>query len=270
MNIPIAMLHHISDAPHSSLRPWNIFHQQFIDLLDCILEKGLTTVTFADLEKGESSKKRVIITFDDCPASLFDFAIPELVKRNMKAVFYIPTSHIGGYNVWDTEELNLVEVKLMTAAQLTELKQMGMEIGSHGEEHQRLNTVDAEDAFKEIIRSKNILEELLNEPVYSFAHPYAEIPKGYKQMLRRAGYTAAVSIYQSVQNQYALRRFGIHESDNKKSISFKLTPLYLRMRQLYDPFLQIQKAIKKRINYLRFKQGNLPFLFFFIYNVSCF
>lgn len=54
-----------------------------------------------------TGNKNIIITFDDCPGPCGDFTIPELQKRNMKAVFYIPTAHIGGYYKWNVIDGNI-------------------------------------------------------------------------------------------------------------------------------------------------------------------
>lgn len=67
-----------------------------------------------------SSFKKLILSFDNCPKHLFDFAIPELVKRKMKAVFYMPTANTGGYNSWD-EEKGTARMELMNEADLKEL-----------------------------------------------------------------------------------------------------------------------------------------------------
>lgn len=239
MNIPIAMLHHVADSPHPSLKDWTISHHKFLKLLDCIEEKNLQTTTFEEIVTAKSNDKKlenkVILTFDDCPASLFDFAIPELIRRDMKAVFYMPTAFIGDLNVWDIEDHGTTAVKLMDASQILELSRLGMEIGSHGERHIKLNRVPQHKAFEDINHSKITLEKILNKPVYSFAYPYGKIPRYHKKMLHQAGYQVGISIYTSFQSQLTLRRFGISQSDDTKTILLKLSPRYRMMRAFYDP-----------------------------------
>jgi len=244
LNIPIAMLHHVAEQPHPSLRQWSISHQKFIEFLDRIEEKGLQTTTFEEIVSGKLTTKdlqnKLIITFDDCAAELFEFAIPELVKRKMKAVFYMPSDHIDGQNIWDIEEYNMASVKLMNRSQLQHLLQLGMEVGSHGEKHIKLNKLSKTDAYTDIAESKKTLEKLLNHRIYSFAYPYGVIPAQHREMLAKAGYQFGLAIYTRFENKYSLRRFAINEADDQKIIDMKLGKRYRLMRLFYDPILLLK------------------------------
>jgi len=242
------MFHHIGNQPHSTLKGWTISNQKFTELLDCVNEKDLETVTFEDLIKQPFSKaklkNKVIITFDDCPASLFEFAVPELLKRKMKAVFYVPTAHIGGYNVWDVENRGFEKTALISEDQIRFLAANGMEIGSHGESHIQLNQLNEAPAFREVNNSRLKLEAITGKEIISFAYPYAEVPDNYKNLLSTAGYRYGVCLYYPFPDNFALRRFGIHQSDSKKSLLFKLSPRYLVLRRFTDPVLFLLKKIK--------------------------
>ena len=253
MNIPILMLHHISDAPHHSLAHWCISELKFMLLLDIIVKKGLETTTFEAIRntKKQKNNKQIILTFDDCPAQLFDFAVPELIKRNMKAVFFIPTAQIGGYNKWDVDEQGFEKIELMNAQQLRYLSANGMEIGSHGQNHLRASDISNKDYFKRISSSKTFLEQVLSKRVYSFAYPYGELPGNYRKLLKKAGYAYGLSIYRSFPNQHSLRRIGIHQTDDQKSISFKLSKSYRLLRFLTDPLLWVIKKVRSRKSRVR-------------------
>lgn len=249
MNIPIAMLHHVANHPHPSLEKWCISHDKFIELLNCIDSKGLESTTFSEIISSQFSKSelenKVIISFDDCPSSLFDFAIPELLKRKMKAVFYMPSKYIGGINIWDIEEHGMESVGLMSSAQLKELVGLGMEVGSHGEKHIRLNLISGQEAFEDISNSKKALESLLDTKIYSIAYPYGKIPGNYNRLLSEAGYSFGISIYSAFQNNYALRRFAINETDDKQTIELKLSKRYRIMRFFYDPLFILKNKLFK-------------------------
>ncbi|RZJ19775.1 MAG: hypothetical protein EON51_16685, partial [Acinetobacter sp.] len=238
---PIVMLHHVDDTGTENETGWSITHQKFIDLLDCIEEQGLITTTFEELylSKAKPSKNKVIITFDDCYQSLFTFAIPELIRRKMKAVFYIPTAFIGGYNEWDVKEQGFNSFQIMNGGELLYLSNLGMEIGSHGHSHLRHNLITEQKLVFELSHSKQILEKLLKKPVFSFAHPYGIVPKKIDVLLTDAGFHYGVAIYQAMESNSTLRRFGIHQSDTKKSIKFKLSKRYQLFRLLLDPVLHI-------------------------------
>lgn len=237
------MLHYIESSSLKGVGGWSISKDKFLELLDCIEAKGLTTTTFTEIEEVKSInlKKSVIITFDDCPENLFEFVVPELIRRKMKASFYIPTAYIGSYNKWDVKEQNFDRIALAKTEHLIFLNEHQMEIGSHGHRHLNQLKIDYDMQSYELEHSKNILEELLDRPIYSFAHPYGEVSKNYKKLLSDSGYRYGLSIYKGNMNRYALRRIGIHETDSKASILFKLSGLYGSLRYLVDPFLSIKK-----------------------------
>lgn len=240
MNLPIAMLHYISDDPaHESLNAYCIKRKAFLQLLNYIESNNYETITFADISTDKNtlrtSSKKIILTFDDCPRHLFDFAIPEMIKRKMKGSFYMPTAHMGQYNSWDADK-GAARVDLMNEAEVKELDRLGMEVGAHSHHHTQLKEItDSVKVTEEITLCKHILEDIIGKPVYSFAFPFASIPGNYKQILSQAGYQYGLSIYQKFESRWALRRFGYYDIDTEKSLHRKLSPLYKWYRRLSDP-----------------------------------
>ncbi|MFT3846487.1 MAG: polysaccharide deacetylase family protein [Lacibacter sp.] len=237
---PVVMLHHVSDDPsHESLKPYSISHKSFLQLLDYLDIQQYQTVTFADLVHNRkllpSKRKKVILTFDDCPKHLLDFALPELMKRKMRAVFYMPTAHLGGYNDWDAAE-GRTRVELMNEADLKELCRMGMEVGAHAHHHIKLKEAEASIVRNEVITSKKILEAITGETVCSFAYPFGSVPAGYKQILSSAGYSYASSIFHPFENAFALRRFIYHDGDTNETLRKKLSLIYRCYRMVTDAF----------------------------------
>lgn len=234
------MLHHVSDSPgHESLGAFCIKRKTFLKFINYLNDHNYQTITFADIvaEKSilNSSSKKIIITFDDCPCHLFDFAIPEMLKRKMKASFYMPTAHMGQYNSWDFEE-GRAKVELMNESDLKELDKLGMEIGGHSHHHIKLKEVKNQVKVKEeVTLCKKIIEEIIQKPVYSFAYPFASVPRNYRRILTVAGYHYGLSIYQPLENKLALRRFGYYDSDTERSLQQKLTTLYKWYRMITDP-----------------------------------
>jgi peptidoglycan/xylan/chitin deacetylase (PgdA/CDA1 family) len=235
---PIAMLHLVSDSIDESLQNWCISRKNFLQLLDHLETNSYQTTHFAEIiEKGKQSRslsKPVVLTFDDCAKQLLDFAVPELVKRKMKATFYMPTAYIGGYNSWDAAK-SPEKLELMNEADLKGLITLGMEVGSHSHHHVEMkNITDIGDLKRELTESKQILECITGEPVYSFAYPYGSVPNNYRTLLGNAGYCFGLSIYQPFETRFALRRFGIYNKDTTETLARKLSGRYKWMRKIYD------------------------------------
>lgn len=248
MAVPILMLHHVENSPPNGIEGWSINYQQFDLLIDCIKSKRLATITFEEIISRKlifgELKNTVIITFDDCSAKLFDYAVPTLIKNGMKAVFYIPTAQIGGYNEWDVKDSSAARIQLMNAEQLNYLTENGMEVGTHGHHHTRLNSISDSDFISEITTSKETLEKLLKKEIFSLAYPYGQVPKKHKEILSNAGYRFGMSIYQPLESEFALRRIGIHTTDTRKSISWKLSQGYPLLRSILDSILYLMKRYK--------------------------
>lgn len=86
---------------------------------------------------------------------------------------------------------------MMTSNQLRALRAGGMLVGGHTRTHPILAKLPAEDAWAEIVDGKRDLERILDEPLSLFAYPNGKPGRDYearhREMVQRAGYTAAVS-----------------------------------------------------------------------------
>ncbi len=229
----IVMLHHVSDQScFHTLEPYAIGNQSFVKLLDYIQFNNYRTLTFRDLINNKSIKKSVVITFDDCSRELLNFAIPELMKRNMKAVFFIPTNFIDACNQWDVQE-GRDKVDLFTKQDIIDVSlNPNFEIGSHSKSHTKLSQLAQDEVLKELKESKALLERLINKEIISFAHPFGDLPAKNTYLLEKAGYYFGCGIYVKKSNNYSLRRFIYHNGDNKFTLFLKLSRSY----QLYRFF----------------------------------
>src|SRR5580658_3012253 len=102
------------------------------------------------VEPTAHDKPIVTLSWDD--GHPLDMRIAQLMADcGLFATFYIPTS--------------ITRPKLDNH-QLIELSEMGMEIGSHGLTHSPLTS--APDVQKELVESKDKLEQMIGKPVSSF------------------------------------------------------------------------------------------------------
>lgn len=229
------MLHYVSDDPAlNALKPWNISCSSFTKLLDFLQEENYTTVGFEDLlSSAVKGRRNIILTFDDCPKNLWDFAIPELLKRNMKAIFYMPTAYLGGYNEWNVEE-GLPKLDLMDHGDIAKLSKLGMEIGSHAHNHIMLGERDTPEVITQLNESKAILEAIINKPVVSVAYPYGSVPQNAYQIARGAGYQYGLAVFTPWQTKYAIRRWVYDDTDSAESIRRKMSRIYTWQRVIND------------------------------------
>ncbi|MFQ6067362.1 MAG: polysaccharide deacetylase family protein [bacterium] len=124
---------------------------------------------------------RVIVTTSWDDASILDLKLAELLeKHNLKGTFYIPKSYLD--NTLSREDIKTIDDKF--------------EIGCHTQTHVDLTAISLEEAEKEIINSKDYLEEVLGHRVLMFCYPKGRYRMEIKELVRSSGFIAArTSIY---------------------------------------------------------------------------
>ncbi len=159
-----------------------------------IVEAGIPVISMQDFlawRRGEKNipPRSVVITIDDGYDCTYEVARPIFEKFGFPFTVFLYTNFIdaGG--------------RSMTWEELAELRDAGVEIGSHSVSHSSLSKrrgrSDAEfDAFlrDELGRSKALLEEKLGIQVRTFAYPYGQYGKEAQRIGRELGYEALFTV----------------------------------------------------------------------------
>ncbi|NLN77641.1 MAG: polysaccharide deacetylase family protein [Armatimonadetes bacterium] len=143
-------------------------------------------------EGGENSEDHFAITFDDGYLSVYEHACPILKDRDMTATVYVVVDTLGGINLWD-KRAGDKEEKMMSADQARELAESGFEIGSHTLTHPRLANLNDDELIREIVDSKQKLEDIIQQDVTSLSYPYGNFDGRVLNAAAAAGYKNAVS-----------------------------------------------------------------------------
>ena len=115
----------------------------------------------------------------------------------------------------------------MNSAELRNLLQAGMEVGSHSVSHRRFTELDAHQCDLEAIDSKASLEALLGTEIRSFAYPYGAFNSECALAVQRAGYSSACTTLPGWalrdEDPYRLRRLTIFNTDSATTLARKLS-----------------------------------------------
>src|SRR5215204_1403646 len=141
----------------------------------------------SDLDAGAANNTgtkaggpRVVFTFDDgCETDLL-FAAPLLKEAGFGATFYVTVAHLGrrGY---------------LGEAQLRELSDLGLEVGSHSLTHSYLHDLPDERVRAEVWESKERLEQLTGRAVLHFSCPGGRWDARVAEAALEAGYASLVT-----------------------------------------------------------------------------
>lgn len=138
---------------------------------------------FSAMTERKDSALQPSVTFDDGHISNFQYALPILQRRGMKAQFFITVGWTGcksGYMGWQ-------ELRALQAA--------GQSIGAHGWSHKLLTHCNERELHAELIDSRTMLEDKLGMPITTMSLPGGRYNQRVLAACHEAGYT---QIYASI------------------------------------------------------------------------
>jgi len=198
------------------------------------LKDNYEIVAMKDITRinGTKIKPKITISFDDAYANLIEHALQVLFDYKIPAIIYAPTYYLGKQNNWDEGYMEPL-MPIMTAKDLKMMSVMGFDIGSHTHTHIRLKGQNLFSLRREIVDSKKILEDIVQEPIESFAYPHGgrgDIDDNAVEIVKEAGYSSAVTTYfgryNYAYNRYQLRRIIIWPSDDLNVFKLKVKGYY--------------------------------------------
>lgn len=222
---PLILMYHATVPGNKKQEfSYSIDSNRFCQHLDLLEKMGWHTACIRDLKKKDQfPSKTVIITFDDGFANNYEGAYLPLLKRGMRATWFVTSGTVGSCSTWMDHHRN---DRMLESDQLREMHRQGMEIGSHTTNHLDLTTLTEEELEQEIGLSKNQLEEIVNAPVVSFAYPYGRYNRAAIDCVARNGYSFACSVrpgwYSTMNSKLELPRITIFSGDSPGIFARKL------------------------------------------------
>jgi peptidoglycan/xylan/chitin deacetylase (PgdA/CDA1 family) len=137
----------------------------------------LDTSHFEAILDRIQGNKKILVTFDDGNSSDHEIALPALMKRGMRAVFFVCSGRIG-------------QSGFLNIAQLHALQAGGMTIGSHGMRHKPWRDLGRFELQEEVAGSRKAIEKICGKIVDLAACPFGSYDRRVLSALRSTGYRA--------------------------------------------------------------------------------
>jgi len=157
---------------------------------------GMNVTTALD----NPARRGVVLTFDDgCETDLIS-AAPMIREFGFNATFYVTVGFLDtrGY---------------LSHAQLGQLSELGLEVGSHSMTHAYLSDLSQEQIHHELASSKQELEQITGRPVQHFSCPGGRWDRRVAEIARQSGYrsvtTSRVAANSPRSDPFALGRVAI-------------------------------------------------------------
>lgn len=212
--LPVLMYHSISGDHEERVSPYyrvSTSPGRLAEHLRWLHEEGHCGVSLEEAtamsEEERSRRRPVALTFDD---GLFDFyqtAWPILREAGCGATMFLPTGFVG------SPRKAFRGRECLTWEEIREMRQAGVRFGSHTVSHPKLDELAWQEVARETFESKREIERELEEPITSFAYPYAfpqEAPDfidTFSNILRQQGYHSCATTIIG-------RNWNAHEGDS--------------------------------------------------------
>ena len=195
--IPILTYHQIDQAPAKGapFRSLVVSPSSFARQMALLSVLGYRALSMSDLMPylaGACTGKVVGLTFDDGFLNNLTNALPVLRRHGFTATCYAVSQYLGQTNVWD-QAIGVAQTPLMSAAQLRQWVEAGLEVGAHTRHHARLLQLSDRQSRQEIEESRAELESASGTPVTHFCYPYGEYLAEHAAMTENAGFATATT-----------------------------------------------------------------------------
>lgn len=214
--IPV-LLYHSVDRSGSVI---SISPERFRDQMRYLKEAGYETISlnnYLDYVSGRQQPggKKVVITFDDGFQNNYTVAFPVLKALGLTATVFLATDHVGGSSDWKRDP-SIPELPMMTWSQIEKMNGYGIRFESHACGHRYLSQLSDDEIKRELLESKQVIEEKTGRSVEFFCHPYGDWSERTKNLVRQCGYRGAFTrpgfrSFSSSKDLYDLKRVGTNQ-----------------------------------------------------------
>lgn len=136
-------------------------------------------------------ERPVVLTFDDGYANVLEHAAPLLADLKFGATVYVVSGSCGTTNDWPDRGAAIPRLPLLSWAALADLITGGFEMGAHSVTHQPLTRLSRSEVEREVLGSKEMIEQRLGQAVKTFAYPFGLVSPD-AHAAARVGYRAAM------------------------------------------------------------------------------
>ncbi len=194
--LPILMYHRVAPTGAASLSRYRVTPEQFEAQLQYLKDCGYYSVDWNDWMQAMVTRKAlpgsaIALTFDDGYLDFYQYAWPLLQKYGFTATVFLVADQVGQFNAWDKAYGE--EVPLMGWEEIIQLKQQGIEFGSHSCTHAALTALTPVEIVREGAKSRAVLYQGLISPVRLFAYPYGDTDATVAHLIGACGYSLGFS-----------------------------------------------------------------------------
>ncbi|EIF6289939.1 polysaccharide deacetylase family protein [Clostridium perfringens] len=218
MNIPVLCYHDVTpNNPNNNELLVN--PEKFKEQLQYLKDNNYTPITLDELydylrNNKPIPEKSVVITLDDGYKGNYEYAYPLLKEFKFPATIFVISNYVGAQDY-------------MTADQLKEMSNNGIEIESHTFKHDDLSTLDEAKQLETLKDSKVALEKIIGKPVDFVAYPFGRYNSSTRVAAEKAGYKLGFNLNGNFtdrkDNNFNMDRIYVSNNDSLQKFESRLT-----------------------------------------------
>lgn len=241
--VPILTYHSIDESGSIISTAPEVFRRQMKHLSEADYRVvPLNALVKAVSENKMLSPKTVALTFDDGFQNFYTTAFPVLEQYGFQATVFLVTDFCGKNNDWAGNPPDFPPSRLLAWQEIKELRDYGIEFGSHTRTHPDLTKISNSEATRETVESKAAIENALGTKVTTFAYPFGKFNIAVRACAEK-NFAAACSTnlgkMQGTSDFFSLERIDTYYLSNPKifaALSSKTFDRYLQFRQSLRDF----------------------------------
>lgn len=236
--LPILTFHDIANDPAVIAFPPALFRRGLANLHT----QGYRTVSLDEAARCWQSgqgfpAKSFAITFDDGYESVYTDAFPALQEFAMTATVFLP---VGEERIDDLDRrLPMLEGRAMLSwRRIQDLHRYGISFGAHTVNHADLTRLPADGVKREVLPSKQRIEDMLGSAVSSFAYPFGRYDRASRDLVAQhfaCACSDALGFFNRRSDLYAIERVDAYYLRSASLFDLMPTawfPSYVRVRAL--------------------------------------
>ena len=184
--------------------------------------------------RGRLPRGTAAVTFDDGFSGVYDHAFRLLAGLRIPATVFLVAATLeeGGKAVDWVRTPPSWPLRTLTIEEVRELRAAGIRFGSHSHAHRILTELGEEECERDLRRSREVLEDLLGEPVTTLAYPGGRHDRSVRRAARRAGfgYAFALPERREMASVMSIPRVGVYRGNGVRDVRLKSGSWYLPIR----------------------------------------